>query len=171
MCRAARSVSRSATFHPAMNAAADAGQSCGGAQPAIGSLSAREIEVIVIAAAGVERRAARRAHRAAFHILPNGHHVLASSAKNSWLVPLRHWPNLNGMIRECHMAIFAGVVHATALHPDGDNVAIRTVMGAARITVEIDSANFRTRGLHSRTHYRTRPCTSNTGPPQQFMSA
>jgi hypothetical protein len=45
------------------------------------------------------------------------------------------------MTCERDMAVFAGIVGRAALHFDGDDVRVRTVVHAARLRIEIQSAD------------------------------
>ena len=126
---------------------------CGGSelrwpQSAINSISVCKIKMVVLSAAGIEGRAARWANGPALHVLLDGHLLLASSAQNGWLIPLLCGPDFDGVVRQCRVAILACVVDATALHLDRNDVAIGSVVGAARVLIEIDSAYFKVGRLH-----------------------
>jgi len=47
------------------------------------------------------------------------------------------------MIGQCVVALLAGIVDAAALHLDGDDVELGPIVSAARLRVQIDSANVR----------------------------
>ena len=108
----------------------------------------RKVEVIVIFAAGIEKSAAMRAAVAAVHVFPDRHFGAACTAKDRSNVPFLARPNLDSVARENFVALLAGVVDAAAGHPDGDDVERGAVVAAARLSIQLDSANFWSTGFH-----------------------
>jgi hypothetical protein len=51
------------------------------------------------------------------------------------------------------VAILAGIIDAAALHPDRDDVESGSIVSAAGLRIQIDSANFKARKLHRSTDY------------------
>src|SRR6185312_4028208 len=100
--------------------------------------------MVMIFAAGVESRAARRAARATLQILIDGDFSSTSSAEHGLAVPLRARPDAELVPRQFYVAVFAGVVSAAALGLDGDDIERAVVMAAAGLRVEINSADFGT---------------------------
>jgi len=114
----------------------------------IGSLSAREVELVMLAAARIKRGVTMRAFIAACHVLIDRHLMSASATEHRKLGPFRVRPDLGRMAGQGLMALLAGEINAAALHLDGDDVESCCVMGAAGFYIQIDSANFRARELH-----------------------
>ncbi len=56
-------------------------------------------------------------------------------------VPLGGGPNANRMSRQGVVTIFAGIKYAAAFHLDGDDVHRQMVVSAARLGIDVDSAN------------------------------
>lgn len=100
-----------------------------------------EVELVVLAATGIERRFTVGAFTAAIEILADGQLFSAGAAQHGRLVPLTAGPNLNRMARERFMTVFASIVKATTSHFDCDDVQGGVVMGAARLAIQIDSAD------------------------------
>ena len=63
-------------------------------------------------------------------------------AEYRFLVPFPRRPNLDLMIGKRGMTIFAGIVSATALHLDRDNVGRPPIVLAPSLGVDIDATNF-----------------------------
>jgi hypothetical protein len=96
----------------------------------------------MIAATGIEFRIAVRTFVAACHVLCYRQFTSAGPAKHRLVVPLLRRPNLNRMACQSIMAIFAGVVDAAALHPDGNDVQGRVVVSTARLRIQSNAAHF-----------------------------
>jgi len=100
-----------------------------------------KIKMVVVAAGGIERRGTRGAPRFGLQVFANGKLCAAGSAQNGLLVEFAAWPDLDGMTGERDVAVLAGVVHAAALHFDGDNVGGRMVVQATRLRIELQPAD------------------------------
>jgi hypothetical protein len=98
---------------------------------------AGEIEVLMVAASGVEGGMAVRANRVALKVSGDCQLGAAGAAKNGLVVPIGLGPDFNRMAREGLVTILASVVDAAAFHFDGDDVAWTVVMGAAGLGVEV----------------------------------
>jgi hypothetical protein len=103
------------------------------------------------AAARVKQHAAMRASVTACHVLPDGHFIAASAAENRRPVPLLARPDLDWMAGQSLMTFLAGVIGTAALHLDGDYVESGSIVGAASLRIQVDSANFRVRRWHTET--------------------
>lgn len=68
---------------------------------------------------------------------------VAAAAEDSFLVPFGLGPEFDGVVGQCVVAVFAGVVDAAAFHFDGDDVQRGLVMDAAGLRIEIQPADFR----------------------------
>ncbi len=101
-----------------------------------------EIEVVVIAAAGVEGGAARGADRVGLEIGGDGEFGAAGAAENGWREPFGLRPRDEGVIAEGVVAVFAGVVSGAAFHFDGDDVGRAMVVEAAGLGIEVEAADF-----------------------------
>lgn len=119
------------------------------------SVGARKVKVRMFAAGGIESSAAGRALVAAAEIVRDGHLTAAGAAQHRAHGPLGARPDLDRMVREGLVAILAGVIDTAALHPDRDDVESGSIVSAAGLRIQIDSANLRARGLHRGTDYRT----------------
>ena len=75
-------------------------------------------------------------------ILHDAEFISAGAAEHSGLSPILPRPDLDRMIRKSLMALLAGVIDATAFHPNGNNVESGSVVSTACLSVEIDPANF-----------------------------
>ncbi len=84
----------------------------------------------VVSAAGIEASLAVRAQVAAVHVFADRQLIPAGSAENRSNIPFRAWPYLNVMIRQCFMAILAGIVNTAAGHPDRNDIERRVVVDA-----------------------------------------
>lgn len=100
-----------------------------------------KVEVIVVAAAGIEGRIALRTAIATVHVFVDGQDRSAGAAENGALLPFACGPKSNGMTGEGVMTIFAGVEKAAALHLYGDDVHGKMVVSAAGLGVEVDAAD------------------------------
>jgi hypothetical protein len=122
---------------------------------AIRSLGAREIKLVMLAAAGIKRGVTKRALIAACHIFVDGHFISASTAEHCGLGPFHLRPDLNRMVCQSQVALLAGVINAAAFHPDGNNIESSRIVSTAGLRIEIDSVNFRAQRLHRSTDYRS----------------
>lgn len=102
----------------------------------------------MVAAAGIEGGIAGRALGFVGNILLNAHLISTGAAQHGKLGPLGLRPDFDRMISQLLMTILAGIVGATTFHFDGDDVEGSSIVGAARLGIDIDSANLRARGLH-----------------------
>ena len=107
-----------------------------------GSLPDLEINMIVAAASGIEVLQTCRAATFGIHVLMDGQLYAASAAKYGSLAPFPLGPGLDRMIGERVMTILAGIVNATALHLDRDDVSGSVIVLATGLRIEIDAANF-----------------------------
>src|SRR5579862_2907535 len=98
---------------------------------------------MVFAAAGVERGIAKETGIGAFEVAADAGLRSADAAKNGGHIPLGARPLLRHMTGECVVTIPAGVPDVAALHPDGDDVARRMVMRAARLGVHVEAKHGR----------------------------
>ena len=104
---------------------------------------AREIEVMVVAAGGIEGGVAMGADGVAGEIRGDGEDGTASAAEDGRLVPLGLGPRLDGMIGEGDVAVLAGVEEAATFHFDGDDVEGGAIVKAASLRVEIEAVDRR----------------------------
>jgi len=93
--------------------------------------------MIVVATLGIEVRPASRAVRVTHHILENGQHCSAGTAKHRLLVPFTLRPNRDPMAGERLVAILAGIVSAATFQLDGDNVVRSVIVLATGLRIEI----------------------------------
>jgi hypothetical protein len=100
-----------------------------------------EVKMVMIAAAGIELRVAGWALVGAVQILPYAQFSSASPAQHSLFIPFAARPDFECMADHCIVAIFAGIVGAATLHPDGNYVQRFVVMSASGLGVQIDSAH------------------------------
>jgi hypothetical protein len=103
----------------------------------------------------IERLTANRAARFAMRVLANGQLCAAGSAKYRLLVPFALWPNVDLVIGQSRVAIFARIVNPAALHLDRDDVRGPVVMCTTGLRIEIDTAHGRRIPRHC-AHQRTR---------------
>jgi hypothetical protein len=101
-----------------------------------------EIELVMVAAAGIEGRAAGWASVATRHVLLDGHFLSARPTKHGGLSPFRARPHLDGVVGQCLVAVLACVVDAATFHLDGKDVEYAAVVSATRVRIEVDPANF-----------------------------
>jgi hypothetical protein len=87
-----------------------------------------EVTMIVLATPRIELCPASRAAGITFHVLKNGQHCATSAAQNRWLVKFTFRPDCDRMIREHQVAVFASIVKAATLHPDGNDVGRPVIM-------------------------------------------
>jgi hypothetical protein len=99
--------------------------------------------MVVVSTSGIEPLMAYRAARFALHVLMDGQLRAASSAKYCVLVPLDLRPNLDRVIGERCMAIFASIVNATTFHLYSDDIGGSVIMRATSLRIEIDAAHVR----------------------------
>jgi hypothetical protein len=96
-----------------------------------------EIEMVVVAARGVEGGGAMRADGIAFKIGGDREKGAAGAAEDGGLVPFGLRPGLEEMVGEGVVAVLAGVEKAAAFHFDGDDVEGGVIVEAAGLRVEI----------------------------------
>jgi hypothetical protein len=111
-----------------------------------------EIEIIVVSTFWIELRAASLAPRFALHILADRQLYTTGAAKYCSLVPLALWPDLDLVIGERCVAIFARIVNPTTLHLDRNHVGWSAIMFATGLRTEIHSTHIR-KSLTHRTRY------------------
>lgn len=109
----------------------------------IPSIHVLKIKLRMPAAAGVEGNVAGRALVAAGHVLLDAHLISTGAAQDRVLGPLGPRPDFDRMVSQSLVALLAGVVDAAAFHLDRDNVENGSIVSAARLRIQIDSANFR----------------------------
>ena len=102
-----------------------------------------KIEMVVAPASGIEWGGTGRAARVALHVFGNRQPCAACPTQDGLLMPFAARPNLDGMIGERDMAVFAGIVDCAALHFDGDDVRLRMVVHATRLRIEIQPTDLR----------------------------
>src|SRR5262249_13109075 len=100
-----------------------------------------EIEVAMMPASGIERRAARRTGVIAGKIFANAHLGAASTASHRFCAPFHFRPGPNGVPRERLVAVLAGIVEPTAFHPDSHDIELRMPMPATRLRIELEAVN------------------------------
>lgn len=101
-----------------------------------------EIEMIVIAAGGVERCVARGAAGVALEVGGDREDGVAGTAEDGEFLPFGLGPGLDGMVGEGVVAVFAGVEEAAAFHFDGDDVEGGVVVEAAGLRIEMEAVDF-----------------------------
>jgi hypothetical protein len=101
-----------------------------------------EIEVVVVAAGGVEGGVALGADGVGLEVGGDRELGTAHAAEDGLVVPLGVGPGLDGMVGEGDVAVFAGVVDAAALHFDGDDVERGVVVEAAGLRIEVEAVDF-----------------------------
>jgi len=84
--------------------------------------------MIVVATPRIELGPASRAAKIALHVLENGQRCTAGAAKYRGLVKFTFRPDCDRMIGERQVAVFASIVKAATLHPDGNDVGRPVVM-------------------------------------------
>jgi hypothetical protein len=107
-----------------------------------------EIEVVVVAAGGVEGGVTVGADGIAGEVVGDGEDGAARAAEDGGFVEFGGGPGSERMIGEGVVAILAGVEEAAAFHFDGDDVERGVVMEAAGLRIEIEAADFDGRGRH-----------------------
>ena len=98
---------------------------------------AGKIEMVVVAAAGIEGGMAGGTRGVALPILGDGELGAAGSAEDGLVVPFGLRPGFEGMVSEGGVAIFAGVVGGAAFHFDGDDVGGAVVVEAAGLGIKV----------------------------------
>lgn len=111
--------------------------------------------MIVFAAAGIKGGAATTTCVAAREVLLDAHFLSADAAQDGEFSPLRLRPDLDGMVSQGIVAVFACVINAAALHLDRNDVESGSIVSAARLRIEIDSENLWAREYHRSTDYRS----------------
>jgi hypothetical protein len=101
-----------------------------------------EIEMVVTAASRIELLAATWAARLALHVLMDGELLATGTTEYRSLIPFSLRPDLKWVIGERSVAVFTGVVDATAPHLDGDNVSGLVIVLAPSLRIKIDATNF-----------------------------
>src|SRR5690349_22272630 len=81
-----------------------------------------EIEMVVIAACGVELSLAGRAARVGIEVGGDGEGGAAGAAEDGFFVEFGGGPGLNRMAGESDVAVLAGVKKTAALHLDSDDI-------------------------------------------------
>jgi hypothetical protein len=108
-----------------------------------------EIEMVVVAAGGVEGGAAMGAAGVGLEVGGNGELGAAGSAEDGLGVPFGFGPGFKGVVGQGGVAVFAGVVDPAAFHFDGDDVERRVVVEASGLRIEADAADFGSGGRHA----------------------
>jgi hypothetical protein len=98
--------------------------------------------MVVTAASRIELLATTWAARLALHVLMDGQLRATGTTEYRSLIPFSLGPDLEWVIGERSVAIFAGIVNATTLHPDGDNVSGSVIVLATSLRTKIDATNF-----------------------------
>src|SRR5450755_2222010 len=107
-----------------------------------------EVEMVVIAAPGIELLTAACAPRSTVHVFLNRQLRATGSAENCLLIPFDLRPDPNRVIGERRVAVFACVVNATALHLDRDNVSRPMIVGAPGLRIQVEAAHLRNLRRH-----------------------
>ena len=102
----------------------------------------------MVATSGIEGNATIGAPVATCQVLRNAELISANPTEHSGLAPFCLQPDFDGMVCQDLVALFAGVINAAALHLDGKNIEIGSGVSAARLSVEVDPANFGACLLH-----------------------
>ena len=109
----------------------------------------------MLAAAGIQWGAAMSACVAARHVLVDRHLISANAAEHCPLSPFLQRPDLDRMAGRIAgqglVTLFAGKIDTAALHLDSDNIESGSIVHAASLRIQIDSANFRARDPHRST--------------------
>jgi hypothetical protein len=98
-----------------------------------------EVIVIVILAARIETRVTIWTLGRALEVLTDGQFGAARSAKDRFLIPLLLGPNLDRVICQHHMAVFACEIKTTTLHFDRNDVRRLVVVMATGLGIDIDA--------------------------------
>jgi hypothetical protein len=101
-----------------------------------------KIEMVVVAASGVEGSLAGGTAPAAVKVLGDGEFGAAGSAEDGRLMPFGLRPDLDGMAGKGKVAILASVVVATTLHLNGDDVGGLVVVKTAGLRIEVEAVDF-----------------------------
>src|SRR5579863_7039873 len=101
-----------------------------------------EIEMIVVPASGVERSVAMRAAGTRVEVVRDAQLDAAGAAKDSCRVPFGYRPWLDGVVGQSFMAVFARIKGCATFHFDGDNIERGVIVEAARLSIEIQAADF-----------------------------
>jgi hypothetical protein len=97
--------------------------------------------MIVITTSGIELLPTSGAATLALHILVNGQFCATGATEHGSLVPFPLGPDLDLMIGERLMTILAGIVDATTLHFDRDNVGGSVIVLTTGLRIKIDATN------------------------------
>src|SRR3569832_2210064 len=100
-----------------------------------------EIELVMLAAAGIEPCAAMGTAVLAIKIIPRTHLVPAAAAQHGRLTPFRLRPDLGRVTGQRIMAGPAGVIDPAAFHFYRDHIQRRMPVRATCFGVEIDATN------------------------------
>jgi hypothetical protein len=98
--------------------------------------------MVMTSASRIELLTASWTARLALHVLMNGQLRATGATEHRSLIPFSLRPDLKRVIGERSVAIFAGIVDATALHFDGDNVRGSVIVLAPSLRIKIDATNF-----------------------------
>jgi hypothetical protein len=107
-----------------------------------------KVEVGMMAAARIEIGLASGASVSAAHVVFYAQFTPARTAEYCRLVPFCTWPDLNRMVRQCFMAVFARVINAATLHPDCDDVRVPVVMSTACLGIQANAAHDGVKNRH-----------------------
>ena len=100
-----------------------------------------EIKMVVVGAGGIEGGEAVGAAGIAMEVPVNGQFPFAGAAQNGELIEFGARPDGDWVVGQGHMAIFAGIVEAAAVHFDGDDVEWGVEVNAAGLRIEMDAAD------------------------------
>lgn len=100
-----------------------------------------KIEMMVLSASGIKRRAASEAARSALQVLADGQFCATHAAQYCFFVPFAFRPDPDRMIGERCVAVFARIVDSAALHLDRNHIGWFTVMLATGLRIEIDATH------------------------------
>ncbi len=108
-----------------------------------------EIQMIVMPAAGIEARPARRADGAALEVVRDRQFVAAGSAQNRPLSKRRAGPHPGRMVCFCFMALITSVVRLAAGEFDGEDIERAAVMSTAALRGDLHAVDWNAMNTHA----------------------
>lgn len=79
--------------------------------------------MIVLSTPRIESLTTTWTPRLTVHVLADGKFRFTNATENRSLIPFCLGPDLDGVMSECGVAIFAGIVETATLHLDSDDVS------------------------------------------------
>ena len=98
--------------------------------------------MIVVLAARVERCVTNHTLKTTIKVLLNGQLGAAGAAENGPVAPFTLRPNLDWMVGESRVAVFARVKRAATPHLDGHDVGWAVIVFAPSLRIEIQASHF-----------------------------